>query len=383
MIPKLLKDVKAEDIDALVTNRIREGDTIDFKQALPDGSNRESVKFLKHVTALTNTRGGDIVFGMKEKEAIAEEVIGLDPFDADEIELKLRNLVLNGVEPSLAGVEIRAIDGFEHGRSVMVVRVPLSWARPHAVARENHFRFYGRHGNVSFPMSVHDLRAAFAMTDELPRRIRAFREERIQAMVDGKGPIPELGSAQLLIHVVPASAVDPTTSVDIQRLEREPQLLPVIGGASYSRFNLDGFVHYLRNDRPGGYALMFRRGALEALMPPDSWQSPERGKWYSPQVEEALVQYLPRYVNTVDELTGNSRPILVMVTLIGVQGLRLGMGPEHDTGEDFSFDRAVIPVPEAVVEDEFHLDDVVDQIMDGLWQCSGLSERREWARVRR
>lgn len=377
MLPARLADVVAADLLRLVTAGVRESEGLDFKRTLPGGSDADKVKFLRNVTALANRSGGDIVFGVVEDDAVAKDVVGLEGLEFDKTEQWFRNLIANCVEPHLHGVEVRMIEGFDHGKPAVVVRVPVSWARPHAVRVGNHFRFYTRHGTVNLEMSVMDLRVAFAASDELPRRVRAFREDRINAVDEGRAPIPVSGKEKLLIHVVPANAMDPRTLVDVHRLDHEHELLQVIDGSSFQRFNLDGYVRYSGGNRSAAYAMMFRTGALEALIPNDTWVSTDDRKWYSRPLEEALLRYLPTYISTVEKL-GGSRPLFVMLTVIRADGYRLGMGPEHGPGE-FTFDRPVLRVPEVVIDDAAD-PDVVEALMNSLWQCAGLSDRRAWAK---
>src|SRR5947207_5309229 len=67
MIPKELDTIAKEDIDALITNAVSEGRTIEYKEQLPGGSDEDKKEFLADASSLANAAGGDLIFGVGEK----------------------------------------------------------------------------------------------------------------------------------------------------------------------------------------------------------------------------------------------------------------------------------------------------------------------------
>lgn len=64
MIAKRLSEIEKSDLDALVTNGVSEGKTLDYKLSLPGPSDDDKKEFLADVSSFANAGGGDIVFGI-------------------------------------------------------------------------------------------------------------------------------------------------------------------------------------------------------------------------------------------------------------------------------------------------------------------------------
>src|SRR6185437_7719057 len=96
-------------------------------------------EFLYDVSSFANTAGGDIVFGIGDERDTAGKPTGipLPPQGlaqenlSSEI-LRMENLVRDGIDPRIAGIEWLPIAGFPSG-PVLVMRIPRSCIGPHMV----------------------------------------------------------------------------------------------------------------------------------------------------------------------------------------------------------------------------------------------------------
>ena len=79
-----LKDVDEKALDALVESGVAESRTLEFKQDLQVATDEQKQEFLSDVTALANTDGGDIVFGIRAEKGVAKELVGLKNFVPDD-----------------------------------------------------------------------------------------------------------------------------------------------------------------------------------------------------------------------------------------------------------------------------------------------------------
>ena len=84
LLGKLLQEVTLEDLNGLVQAQIPESPTLEYKEALPGRADGERKEFLADVSALANTSGGVIIFGIREerdpegrKTGTPESLIGL------------------------------------------------------------------------------------------------------------------------------------------------------------------------------------------------------------------------------------------------------------------------------------------------------------------
>ncbi|MER5466873.1 ATP-binding protein [Streptomyces sp. NPDC002668] len=108
-------------------DNLAESDDLDWKEKLPepprDGRWNE---LAKDVAAMANTRGGLLIFGVRDKTT---DLVGIDP---DEVNVQqYAQWIRNHVQPYLSGLDfITLSDG---STSVLVVDVPASSMAPHHV----------------------------------------------------------------------------------------------------------------------------------------------------------------------------------------------------------------------------------------------------------
>ncbi len=257
-------------IEALVTKGVPEGRLLDFKVALPGGTDSDKKEFVTDVSSFANAGGGTIVYGIAEENGVATEVRGLAIDNADKEILRLQDLLMTGVDPRIAGVQLRSVPGFRLG-PVILVRIPRSWAAPHMLtAGRAESRFFARSGARKEPLDVRQIRAAFALSQDLPERIRRFRDERLGRIIGDETPVRLGRRPRMVIHMIPVAAMDLTNVIDVTQVASEARtnLCPIGAGGWNTRFNIDGFVTYSGDrgtDAQSGYVQVFRRGIIEAV----------------------------------------------------------------------------------------------------------------------
>ncbi len=137
MLGKPISEINGEDLASLVRDRRQESQTLDYKLVLPGRDNSARHEFLADVSAFANSSGGDLLYGVAEDgEGCASSIQGISA-NADDEQLRLQNVILDGLEPRLTGIQVRGIpvtNGY-----VFIVRIPKSWAAPHRVRTNQHF----------------------------------------------------------------------------------------------------------------------------------------------------------------------------------------------------------------------------------------------------
>ncbi|KQV60141.1 hypothetical protein ASC95_01290 [Pelomonas sp. Root1217] len=186
MIHDQFEEIDATIIESLVENRLSESTTVEFKATLPDRSDRGIVEFLKDACAMANSGGGDIVYGVRELDGVADSLQPIEDETEDKALLRLGQMLDSGIEPRIAGARflpIKTGNGY-----VLVLRVPQSFAGPHRVNRNGMHRFPLRNERHVSDMSYDQLRTAFDRTSSLAVAAREFRRERlsIRSRQDGE-----------------------------------------------------------------------------------------------------------------------------------------------------------------------------------------------------
>jgi predicted HTH transcriptional regulator len=173
VINKPFAHIEKSDIDALVTNEVREGRMLDYKEKVPGSSDSEKTEFIADVSSFANATGGYIVYGVRERRdengkptGIPESADGLEAVNADSEILRLESSIRTGLDPRVPGIRTKAVEGFTKG-PVLVLWIPKSWLSPHMVIYKNHSRFYSRSSNGKYALDVTEIRSAFTLSESL------------------------------------------------------------------------------------------------------------------------------------------------------------------------------------------------------------------------
>jgi Putative DNA-binding domain len=179
-----IDELNFEHVEALVNNSRSEGRRIDFKEAFKrtdNGKSRDSHEIAKDVAAFANSSGGDIVYGLIEKDGIA---IGTTSVASVEEVEELHNFVQTSVRDGVSPyIDIRCkYIPIGDNSGVYVIRVPKSFQAPHAVRKRGEREalwFFRRGEDSAIPMEESDVRHAYTTGFDIPRQIEIFRRSRI------------------------------------------------------------------------------------------------------------------------------------------------------------------------------------------------------------
>jgi len=173
----------------------------------------------------------------------------------------------------------------------------------------------------------------------------------------------------MMTHIVPLSAFGGVASIDLRPLERNPgQLVDIIGGLNYTRFNADGYVAW--SDR--AYVQVFRSGCLEAVnVFEGKFRVASEAYLPSGAFEMRLLRHID-YGKRLLQSLGMEPPIILLVSFIGVKGLRMGVPPGYSTSALDVFDREPLYIPETVVE-TYRPSYVAEArpLIDAVWNAAG------------
>jgi Putative DNA-binding domain len=372
----------------LIEDQVMELRLIEYKRELPGRSDGEKKEFLSDVCSFANTAGGDLMYGIAESGGTPQHLVGIDADNVDAEISRQASSIRDGIRPRIPGIQHQPVR-LENGEHALVLRIPRSFARPHVVTYQNHWKFYARTSNGKYQMDVDEVRRAFVLSESVADRIRAFRAERLSRVVSGETPVPIEGTSRVVLHVVPISAFDaPASFVDLD-IRRPPlsdrALLPISivdevhlsnPSAFLPRYNFDGVFCDSRLDLPGedieGYAQLFRTGVIEAVDNHTFLDGSIRGY----ELDERLVKAVGRYFQLLREL-GVESPVFLLLSLVGVgdyQMLQSGV-PLHYRSALRPVDRGDLLVPEVLVEsldqDVHALQRHMRPLLDAVWNSVG------------
>ena len=375
MLPTRLDSIDEGHLNALVNNGVRESRSFEFKAKLVWGTESERKEFLADVSALANGGGGDLIFGIEEENGTASAVVGLDSFDPDDDTLKMESVIRDGIAPRIIGIRLRPVD-LNNGRRVVIVRVPNSLNRPHMVVLKNWSRFYSRNSAGKYQLDVHELRSAFVASESVTERVRQFRIERIDAILQGNTPDPLAGRSYLCIHMIPISAFDPSFSFDITTVREQGTTLPPIGQHGWNpRVNFDGllFSTPTGTGEATAYVQLFRNGVIEAvdcdLLAPS--QLDPQGSELIPSIayEKDVIQAVNEYSEFYKKHELPT-PVLVGLSMMNVKGFHMAVrGVPYGAR---AIDRDHLILPDRLAESlDFEPASFLRPCFDQIWNACG------------
>lgn len=370
---KLLNQVTLEDIQTTFQDKVPESRTLDYKleiHPMTDGGNKE---FLKDVSAFANTMGGYLIYGIEEKEGIPTGIKGVHVEDFDKLKLHFENLLRTGADPVIRGADFQAVN-FEDLKKIVIIKVPRSIARPHAVKIKNHFRFYGRNSVGVYPLEVDDLRQAFLASETLATRIRNFRTDRLSQIAVGETPVPLIKGGKIVLHLIPVSAFELGKKYDLVKVPFS-DLPPIYASGWNHRVNFDGLVTYMgiREERyTYNYTQIFHNGIIEAV---DALllQPREEGKIFIPSkaYEIKIVEAVNKYLSICSKLNVDF-PIWICLSLIGVKNYIMWVDSRLWLDDVRPIDRNELIIPEIQVEQgDIPSEYILKPAFDSIWNACG------------
>jgi Putative DNA-binding domain len=357
-------------VESLISEHAVEGTYLEFKRDLPTRNDAGKHEFLADVSAFANSTGGDLVYGIDENgEGQAISLVAQEG-NADMETRRLQDVLLNGVQPRIPGIQVQAVileNGF-----IVIVRVPQSWAGPHRVNTNQHFfiRESGRKRSLDVP----ELRGLFLRSELYAEKIRNFRTERLGKLISGERPHRLVPGALMIGHFIPTQSALGLVNIDPipYMIDR---YLPVLGTRlSNCRVNADGALA-IRNPRPEGthgYSQFFRNGYFETVMVLP----------YQPGVRVSLgcAHYEKNFIDLLTHLRaeykylGVGTEMTCMVSIIDADKVEIGLTAWQynlDNHQGF-FDRKMLLLPDILLQSELAENQALRPVFDLVWQSAGM-----------
>ncbi|WP_165843578.1 AlbA family DNA-binding domain-containing protein [Burkholderia reimsis] len=369
-LPRDLAATNEADLNALVADQVSEGTYLDIKRELPrpDGGGRH--EFLADVSAFANSSGGDLIYGMDEDGQGRAAAVVPQPGNSDEEARRLQDVLMNGIEPRIPGLQVQPVP--VDGGFVVVIRVPQSWAGPHRVKSNQHFfiRENGRKRQLDIP----EIRGLFVHSVQQAERVRNFRTERLGKLLAGEAAHRLVPGVILVGHFVPTQAALGAVQIDPIPYLRD-RTLPVLGATMpIARVNADGAL-VVRNPGPEGthgYSQLFRNGFFETVK---VLQFVDRGRTGLGSIayEDHFIELLRRIRNEYAHLNIGIE-MTCMISILNADRAELGLERVRYVLDDHQgyFDRKNLVLPDVLLPSELAAERALRPVFDLVWQSAGM-----------
>ncbi len=344
-----ISDIKPADIFALICTG--EDLHIDFKLKLAS-----QFENCKDISAMANAAGGDIVVGIKEgvgdKKGLADQVVGIDDGDLETIQQQIASACQTTIEPPMV-VTMQPVP-VDVGKSVLIIRVGRSYRKPHGVKNpKGGYSFYKRNNLMSAPMDISQIREEFISSEEVPKRLRKFREERVEEIRDSEFGY-RIGHGRIIVHAIPRAAFDTSLRLDANALLDMPGVVSPLKNywVTSLKNNIDGIRGTDTTAVQGvvkltSHVQIFRNGIFEAT---DGeylhWQ--RSGHNYF-ELEDVLVKKIGSLFESIDAIMPDliEPPVYLFLTMTGMKGHHFldenrGIGSEPVDRDVLNFEEIVL-----------------------------------------
>lgn len=186
----MAQPISAEWIDSLVSNKVPESQRLEYKLELPKQSSSEKKEFLADVSAMANTAGGTILYGIDEERdangqptGLPASIPGVSVHNADQLRRGWEQMFGAALNPPLRGTTVQILD--LGGRHVVALSIPRSLHAPHAVWFEGNGKFWRRRGSGKYQVEPAELKAMFLEQAAWEDEARIYHKERVGLIGDG------------------------------------------------------------------------------------------------------------------------------------------------------------------------------------------------------
>lgn len=389
MLPLSLASINEARLQELCESECPESQTLDFKRELPGKQDQDKHELCKDVVALANAEGGDLVYGIEEKDGVAGSIVGIITESSDAAIRRINQVLDAGIEPKIHGLRIQKIpvsDGY-----VLILRVPASYDGPHCIRTNSNNkqqrRFVMRNGTMISDMSYDQIRGAFDRTAMLAEQARRFIANRRELIANGEASVPLISDRpQFVVHLVPIAGLAGRMMVDLKPIyERSwADFFKDLGGGDRG-YNLDGLLVHSVDRGDGshyGYKQIFRNGILEGVILGGSVTKDSQGNQKSIVGSSRMSEFF--YYSTkifVEKIKrwGFSGPVLFGFSILNVKDYEFGVGggynpyirPKEADRQHLVPSEVWIEDIEAVDDDDL-IDNVIRPLLDTLWQAFGV-----------
>ncbi len=349
-----LPELTEEHVRSLVTLRVEEDVRLEYKQELRLQTDADKRELCKDISAMANTRGGYIIYGIRENgNARAAAADGI-PFDSQD-EDRLVQVITSGITPRLQLFEITKVP-VARDRFVVVVRVQRDGELRQVKYNDN--RSYKRVGKLTVVMEPSDYSAFYRSGGGASREAEIIDERKQFEAAVKSGGFHGLraGNGLLALAVIPQN---PPGLLDLNRLNADvlTEMPPMYCSGWDRQFRGDALITFgvgYGERHPYAVTELSHHGSIKAansllLSSPNIAESrlPDGAMGYIPSIafERELIVSAHRYLSLLGNLEV-AGPWSVGISLLNIRGYVMGISrlrTRPDQGRIFRSDDLIVP----------------------------------------
>lgn len=181
-------ELREEHLQRLVHERVRENDDLDYKRQHYEAGAKGNAKLAGDVAGLANDRGGVIVLGIEEDENEAAKELRPVDIGSDQV-LRVREVISRRIAPHVQCEIVPVPSANDPNVGCLLIVVPASPRRPHAVVVDDNHKYPRRHGTSTRYLSESEIadmyRGRWAAAQDQVARAETLSDEGLSSTAPG------------------------------------------------------------------------------------------------------------------------------------------------------------------------------------------------------
>ncbi len=251
LLGKRADEITVEDIERLINNSIPEDKNLDYKRELSVDNDADKKEFLYDITALANTNGGCLIYGIEESKdgdkkgtGLPGKIVGIPIGNYDQLIQKLEDTIKTATEPNITNVVFNCLKIGD--LNVLIIGIPKALGLPVMVTFKSTNKFYKRKSSGKFAVDVYELNNMFMQNQVLRDAAENYKNTRIEKVTLHKVFPLVAAISKIFVHVIPFSFQD-EKMLDFSNAERMgllEKMFPIGTHGCDHMFNVDGFATF-------------------------------------------------------------------------------------------------------------------------------------------
>lgn len=371
----------------LIDGGVGESQQLDYKLTFALSNDDDKRSVLADATAMANTSGGIIFFGVEtQRDAHGSDtgvpigLPGLANLNFDVESLKITNTLRDAAEPSLTTQIFVKDIPLANGNKVLALGVSRSYLAPHRAAYKGLNRFYRRSQSGNYQPEVAELRRMFLEQHAWAVEAGAFADLRASGIVGGMSGLVQTAEPVLVVHLLPLGRLDSVFDMKGRKEELGKLFMPFKASGFSWEYNLEGVRAFApnRTETVWSYCQICRNGVVEfasrSFGEPRTQENPQY--IWANEVATVLRTRLPETVARMRSALKVEPPYLIIIRLLNVDNARLATGKAaFHMNVDHPIEAPAVVLPPIFVDDPAAFGVTqIDDALDVLWQSAGYSE---------
>jgi len=274
ILGKRVDQLDEADIVRLMNNEIPESKILDYKRDLKISQDKDKKEFLYDISAMYNTEGGTIIFGIEENKddngqntGTPRRLVGVAIENIDKLVQQLEDIIRANTDPSIPNIVVKVID--VNHLQIIALGIAKRYGLPSMVTFNESNKFYRRKNSGKYAVDVHELNIMFMQNMLIKESAEKFRYARIKSVrVDSVFP-NLLSNPSFFLQIIPFSFMNESILdlTSVREIDFGDLMWPLQSSGYNKMYNYDGFATYssdtFNRQCIVSYDQIFRNGIYE------------------------------------------------------------------------------------------------------------------------